>query len=88
MIDRYKQIFMLYLRNPAFALLFGCYLVFAVVSKILYHAGYTFYGEEICTMIFVVTLWMVFQMGIVIKGQLANHRAWSYRHYNIYNKFY
>ena len=74
-INRYKQTFLLYFRNPSFALLAGIFLLSAIISKTLYMVNQSFFAEEISIVLFVVTFWLTFHFGILIKKQFANHRA-------------
>ncbi|MFC1704282.1 hypothetical protein ACFL1E_05850 [Candidatus Omnitrophota bacterium] len=75
MRNSYKQIFYVYFRNPSFILLSLIFLLTAGGSKLLYMLGLSFFAEEISTILFVVTLWLTFHMGLLIKRQFANHRA-------------
>ncbi len=75
MKNTYKQILSLYLYNRSFLILLGIFLVSALLSKLLYHLGYLYYAQEVFTMLFVVSLWGAFHLGMMIKRQFANHRA-------------
>lgn len=71
----YKQILFLYFRNSSFLLLFGVFLVTAFLSKVFYRLGYGYYAEEVFTLLFVVSLWLAFHLGILIKRQFSTYRA-------------
>ena len=75
MKERYKQILFLYLNNTAFVFLLGIFLVTALLSKVFYHRGYAYYAEEIFTFFFIVSLWLAFHLGLLIKRQFSTHRA-------------
>lgn len=77
----FKHIWSLYLHNPSFLILSGIFLMSALISKLLYHGGYLFYAEEVFNMLFVVSLWAAFYLGMIIKQQLASHRASLMPHY-------
>ncbi len=71
----FKYIILLYLRNPGFVFLSLVFILSLVASKILFHNGLKFYAEEILNLLFIVTLWLAFHLGILIKRQLATHRS-------------
>jgi len=69
------QIFQLYFRNPSFRILSIIFFLSALISKWLYLAHQTWWAEDVTTVLFIVTLWLTFYMGLIVKRQLANHRA-------------
>lgn len=75
MRNTYPQVFALYFRNPGFVLLSGVLLLSAAVSKFLYLTNHSGFAEDISTLLFVVTLWVTFYFGLMVKRQFANHRA-------------
>lgn len=75
MKHRYAQILALYLHNPAFVPLVGVFLAAAFLSKVVGQAGHRYYAEEIFTLLFVVSLWLAFHFGILLKWQFSTHRA-------------
>ncbi len=77
----YQNILFLYLLNPGFVLLFAIFAVSAFFSKLFYHAGFFVYAEESFTFLFVVSLWLAFYLGILIKRQFATPRASLLPHY-------
>lgn len=74
-MNKYRQILNLYLQNTNFMILAGVLLISALASKASYITRKAGYAEDSFTILFVVTLWLVFYLGLLIKRQFANHRA-------------
>lgn len=72
---KYIQILNVYLQNRMFVTLSVLLVLCAVTSKCLYFSGYAGIAESFSTLLFVATLWIAIHLGMMIKHQLANHRA-------------
>ena len=51
------------------------YVLGAIVSKWMFFHGHNIVGNDICTLIFIVTIWLACIIGIIVKRQMASHRA-------------
>jgi len=75
MIKKYRQILNIYFRHTHFIILSVVLLISAIISKFLYVLREVRFAEEFSTLLFVVTLWLAFYLGLLLKRQFANYRA-------------
>jgi len=78
-----KQILLMYLRNPIFRILFGFKIISAIIMRLFLTVGvkflpaWLFYsiGDDLVTMIMLISLWVPFVIGVILKRQFASPRA-------------
>jgi hypothetical protein len=86
-----RHIIWMYIRNPFFLMLTVMYVLGAIISKWMFYHGHNIVGNDICTLIFIVTIWLACIIGIIVKRQMASHRAslWpGYRKMHIFAIFF
>lgn len=75
MNSRLAQVSLLYARNPLFAVLSITLIVSAVLSKELLIRRAYISAEELWNVMFVAMLWIILYLGVLVKQQIASHRA-------------
>ncbi len=75
MINRLAHVCQLYARNPLFAVLSITLIFSAVLSKVLLIRRAYISAEEVWNVMFVAMLWIIFYLGVLVKQQIATHRA-------------
>lgn len=74
MMNKLKNVILLYVHNTGFKLLTLILIFCAFESKWLYHQR-NILAEDVFSLLFVICIWFLFHIGLMIKSQFAHARA-------------
>lgn len=82
-MKKYRQIASLYFRNPSFLVLAWIFFVSLVISRLSLRMKLYDWAEDTFELLFVVSIWLSFELGVLIKRQFANFRASLFPRYRV-----